>query len=351
MSSCRQRPGDLGLAVIVLLNVCLTGFAQQTPARGGRPILFSEPKSDLVSSNLNAMGGRNSLNRLDEDLKKPFDLLDSENVTESLHPRMQPQLPPPKVNSKKVRELIEKQHNWIYLDPNELDELSKKAEEMFKEDQYDASGLPKKKLSPLESFWLRMDRQQATATNDVRKSDALSTDDEKKDDNNLSGIFSRKSDDGKSGDGGLGAFKFADPASGGSYFADPSKPRDFSTYFSSPTPPTLENAEAREARMQEFKAILDPRGAAASPVKNDFFDSFARPAPVTTPSSGLFNSLGSTPASAPTFSSPFSSDSLRPAGLPGISPSASSLAPATTPVYQQRPSLPPPTLQMPRRSF
>ncbi len=356
MSSCRQCFGVLSLTVIVLWSVFPVAHAQQTAPRGGRPILFSEPRSDVVSSNLNAMGTmKNPLNRLDEDLKKPFDLLDPESVTEPMRARMQPQLPAPQVNSKKVRELIEKQkkqNNWIYLEPEEMDALSKQAEQLFGADQYDADGLPKKKLSPLENFWLRMQRQQSGATNEVRRADALTGEDDKNDKDDLRSFWSHRPNDNRSGEADNSAFKSSDSAPNTTIFSEVSKPRESSGFFSFVSPPVAEKSEAREARMQEFKQLLDPHPVVAgSPTRNDFFDSLSRPSPAPSMSpNNLFNSFGGAPASAPAYSSSFSSDPLRSSGLPN-SFSSPSLSPAPAPTYFQRPSLPPPTLQMPRRSF
>jgi hypothetical protein len=279
-------------------------------------------------------------------------------VTDPIRARMQPQLPAPQVNSKTVRELIEKQkkqNNWIYLEPEEMDELSKQAEQMFGTDQYDADGQPKKKLSPLENFWMKLQRQQSGATNEVRRSDALIGNDDKNDKNDKDGqrsFFSRGANDGRTGEADISPNKSSASTPNSTFFSEATKPRESSSFFSFASPLVAEKSEAREARMQEFKQLLDPRPAVAgSPGRSDFFDSFSRPSPApTAPASSLFNSFGVAPSSSPGYSSAFSSDSLRPSGLPN-SFSTPSLAPTPAPTYFQRPSLPPPTLQMPRRSF
>lgn len=348
MRVLRQLADAEYLAAIVLLSVCPAAFAQQSSLYGGRPILFSSPKSDAISSNLNAMAADKSpLNRMDEELKKPFSLLDPESVTDPVRARLKPQLPPPKVDSKKVRELIDRQNNWVFLDPEEMDRLSKKAEEFFGGDKYDADGLPKKKLTAMENFWLRLEKEQRSATNDLRNSSAFFASDDKEDKSALHAFAAPGNTRGDSPNAVAGSG--ASSVWNNNAFAGAAQPGETLSFFSLPTTTPAERSElreAREARMQEFKSLFSSGPATAAPARSSAFDSYAKPAATVSGGAGSWFSPPATPGG---FSSSFSSGASKPASVPSAF-STPSLTPTPLPVYQQ-PALPPPSLQMPRRSF
>ena len=61
-------------AVLVMVAI-LSAHGQQLSSGRGRPIQFSQPGSDVVSSNVNEIGANQTkLNSLNDDFKKPFEL-------------------------------------------------------------------------------------------------------------------------------------------------------------------------------------------------------------------------------------------------------------------------------------
>src|SRR5260221_9952051 len=123
----------------------------------GRSIEFSERKSDEVTTNLNQMGSRkDGLRQLEDDLGKPFQTFNPRSSLDGVFniPMRQPNAPA--IQSKRAKELIEKQKNWIFMSPEDLAGAPTEAD-ILKLREYDKDGQEKKKSSPLESF---MEKQQ-----------------------------------------------------------------------------------------------------------------------------------------------------------------------------------------------
>src|SRR6185503_9419104 len=91
-----------------------TAFAQsQTQPRRGRAIQFSEPKSEVTTTNLETeASGQTALRSLDAELKKPFEIFGSGNSLDGVLIPPVRQAPAPTLKSKKARELLEKKKDW-----------------------------------------------------------------------------------------------------------------------------------------------------------------------------------------------------------------------------------------------
>src|SRR6266436_5241183 len=132
----------------------------------GRPIEFSDRKTDAVTTNLNQMGSqKNGLRQLEDDLGKPFQTFSPKSSLDGIFtPPMRPS-GGPVIPSKRAKELIERQKNWVFMNPDDLSG-GLTEEEIFKLRKYDKDGQEKKETSALERF---MERQQADRNPSAKK--------------------------------------------------------------------------------------------------------------------------------------------------------------------------------------
>jgi len=153
----------MGLA---LAAVVLSGYWVCTVQAGGkergRPIAFSEPKSDELSTNLNQLTSkRDSLKALEEDLSKSLQTLSGKS---SLDGVPAPSARPPSgpvIPSKRVRDLLERRRNAIFLTLEDL-APAPTAEEILKVPEYGQDGMEKKKKKdPIELYYERQDTKRA----------------------------------------------------------------------------------------------------------------------------------------------------------------------------------------------
>ncbi len=139
----------------------------------GRPIEFSDRKSDEVTTNLNQMGGRkDGLRQLEDDLGKPFQTFNPNSSLDGMFTPPVRQPSAPSIPSKRAKELMERQKNWVFMSPEDLAGTPTE-EDIFKLREYDKDGQEKKKLSPLERF---MEKQQAERNRTLKKSDSKEDD-------------------------------------------------------------------------------------------------------------------------------------------------------------------------------
>src|SRR5258708_1605842 len=162
LSSCTILPA-LILGASLLFEY--PGMAQER--QRGRPIEFSDRKSNEVTTNLNQMGSRrDGLRQLEDDLGKPFQTLSPRSSLDGIFtpPIRQPSAP--NVPSKRAKELMERQKNWIFMTPEDLAGAPTEGD-IFKLREYDKDGQEKKKSSPLERF---MEKQKAERKGTLKKS-------------------------------------------------------------------------------------------------------------------------------------------------------------------------------------
>ena len=161
---------------LALATAGLSGVLVCSPRAGGqergRPIEFSRPKSTEVSTNLHQLGTkRDCLRQLQDDLLQPFGAFGPKSSLDGvLAPASAVPTPAaPPILSKRAKELQERRKNLIFMSPEDLvPGLS--PEEIFKMPQYDKNGQERKKLSPLEQYYERLDHSgDAAATQNPRK--------------------------------------------------------------------------------------------------------------------------------------------------------------------------------------
>jgi len=157
------------LALMIGGSILLAHEAKAAEKQRGRSIEFSDRKSSEVATNLNQMGSRkDGLRQLEDDLGKPFQTFNPKSSLDGVfNVPTYPQPNGPVIPSKRARELLDKQKNWIFLTPEDIGGALKE-EEIFKFRKYDKDGQEKKEATPLEKF---MEREEAERNPNSKKND------------------------------------------------------------------------------------------------------------------------------------------------------------------------------------
>lgn len=309
MNACRPRISWL-LVSVALLSPLLASAQQAAPSRRGRPVIFSDPNRDAGTTNLDHVATkRMTLQNLEDQLKRPFEIFDVADPS-----RRQVAVPPvrhlpsPKLNHKQLQALFEKDKDWAFKTPEDYQaELGLTGAEMLKIPEYNPDGSLKKKSTPMERYYERLQHPGTGATNQAGNS-----------------LFPWAKNENQRGDEIFGFEKRPATTSlleqtskrdGGNLLPDDAtKPRTMAELFGIGSADTSAATKAQEQRLEEFKKILDPRAAT----------------PPSGPSVNLFGNANPTPGLV----SP-----VRPTPLPGASASRDSLgflpAIAGTPVSAQ----------------
>jgi hypothetical protein len=141
----------------------------------GRSIIFYEPKSDEVTTNLHQLAGKkDSLKQLEEDLYKSMQTFSGSSLDGIPAPLARPPTGPV-IPSKRVREALERRKNAIFLTPEDLAPATT-AEDIFKLPEYGAAGMEQKTPTPIEKYYERMDSQHADSLKSTRSKDGGSSD-------------------------------------------------------------------------------------------------------------------------------------------------------------------------------
>jgi hypothetical protein len=349
-----------------------TALAQsQTQPRHGRAIQFSEPKSEIITTNLEPeSSGQTALRNLDAELKKPFEIFSPGNSLDGVLIPPVRQAPTPTLKSKKARELLDKKRDWWANSEAEMFGLKQSPEDIFKMPEYGPDGKEKKKPeTAVERFFDHRDRE-AVPTNSAGAypgSGALGLDEESADKERNSDREDRRSRarPGESDPDARRGTDKADAANPASVFQAQAQGRTFAEFFGfTPlnTPEKVaEKNPAREARMEEFKQLIESRSTAL-PAANAPFSSVSAWPNATTPSlPSSFSPLPASPTrdSFNSFAAPAPSSTPAFQGLQALpslpsTPAATTLAPAfappTTP-SSARPLTPAPVFELPKRKY
>ncbi len=335
----------------------VSAYAEEPGRQRGTPIIFSEPKSDTVSSNLNQLDLKISpFKGLESNLKKPFEIFDAGRSIGSFRPPSGLIAPPAApANNQRIKELIDKRAEMMLPGPDSGDpDLA--GDDPFKtsEDTLDATG--RKLKTPLDRYYNRLDRERAAFTNQVRNTDLFGN---------------NKPPDGKEQSGRpfterpfAGDLKVSARSLGrmsdnaverGGFFSENLKPKTFDDLLDGqrPNAPSERSSVVKETRLDEFKRLLN--GPAYAPSTNYYSPGL--------PVAGA-TSLPVSASPWPTWSSPSAPANPRDsftsrAGLVGALPQLQSLPsfastppslnPTPPPVLQ--PKLPPSSFSIPKRQF
>jgi len=159
------------VTTILALAGLAVGNALAADRERGRPIEFSSPKSDEVTTNLHQLTSKkDSLRQLEEDLYKP---LESFSVKGSLEGVAAP--PPrvpsaPAVQSKRVKELLERRKNWGFMSPEDMFGVPT-ADEVLKTPQIGPNADAKKELPAFERYYHRLAKKRVGPANPLQSQD------------------------------------------------------------------------------------------------------------------------------------------------------------------------------------
>jgi len=263
MSAVFSKPCPILILAGFALCAASGADAQSTVPRRGRAIEFSQPKSEAVSSNLNDMTVKKpAIRSLDANFKKPFEVFGSGSSLDGVMMPPPGRPPRPAVKSKQAREKEEKRKDWIFLAPEDYaPDLS--AEEMLHVSDLNPEEMEKKKLTPLERYYLRLEKAQSTITNAVKAGvphvagtkDDAGGDGSERDEGPLDATMKRAEHTLKGLSDGREEKPIADEKKEGS--------RSFAEFFGfvsdeKPAPQPLA-PQAQEARATDFKQLLDTR--------------------------------------------------------------------------------------------
>ncbi len=267
------------LPAALVLGMCIAAQGQQSLPQRSQKIIFSDPKGDPVSSNLNFIATQKlNLKSLEDEFKKPFSI-SGPGAAGSTAP-LPLHLPQPNLNRQQLRELFERERDWIFQSPEDY-ESDLTAEKIFKIPEYGEDGQVKQKEGAVERYYQRLDeeRNRATLSREEAESSTLFR-------NQDSFGFSASRDllelhQLKPGGNVLNRSD-AGPAAGAAFISPDEVMRrlasgnsdsllpgalmsaDLSDLLSAGKVELLPQAAAQQARMEEFRQLLEPRAGSVS---------------------------------------------------------------------------------------
>jgi hypothetical protein len=344
------------------VTLALTGLlvcsARAAERQRGRPIEFSVPRSGEVTTNLHQLTNKkDGLRQLEEDLYKP---LQSFTPKSSLEGVVAPSVRPPApsvMQNKRVKELLERRKNWVFMTPEDL-VGGPTVDEILKTPQFGADGQEKKDLPAFERYYQRLAAKRPAMNKPTQAGDDELFGAPRKS-NPQDNLASPDDSDLPSGlrESAEALKKLFEPGGNDSPFARATAHSDFSDTFGLGAN-TLSKEQLHEHQkfMDEYRSVVDPSW---------------RPPAVATPGNPLAivadtaPSAGKPPAVLPSLPSPAprrgldaQSDvinpMLGPVGLPDVNAQAlgqTRPTPAFPQVGSTRVAPATPTFTVPKRSF
>jgi hypothetical protein len=323
----------------VILSTLVSSHGQQPPPRRGQPILFSEPRADTATSNLNEIvTQKRSPKNLEQEPQKTLDIFSVGDPGANMIMPPLRQLPPPNVNSKRLKELLDKRKDRGFESPEDL-VTGLTAEEIFKVPELDRDGQEKKKTTAMERYYQRLEREHLGNTNQMKGDDLFGRQKQNDGRDDLT-FFGTEKTPGVAGNATAPILKplFGDDSLS-AFSPDMNKSGSFSESFGFANVESPATTRARETRLQDFRELLSPpvtRGAAVNP-----FNSAATAPPGVTPFG-----MDSLPGATPRGSLPTTTVGA-PLAFPGSAANRQNLTPPPPP----RMPLPPPAFELPKRKF
>ena len=154
----------LGFLTLLVLGGVTCAFAQSPDRPRGNAIIFSGPKTDTVSSNLNELRSPASpFREMESSLKKPFEMFEPGKAGANRMPIMKPiPAPQPQLKQKPMKDILNERAEAMFLEPG-LHE-GETDEDLFKttEDSYDP--YTRKPKNSLDRYYDRVDRATTNRT-------------------------------------------------------------------------------------------------------------------------------------------------------------------------------------------
>lgn len=325
----------------------------------GRPIEFSLPRSDEATTNVYQLTTKkDSLMRLEEDLYKPLESLSPKSSLDgvTVPPESAPSTPP--IQSKRLKELLERRKNWVFMSPEDL-MGAPTVEEVLKSPQFGPDGREKQELAAFERYYQRLGSKPVRAEDPLQsKSEDLfgtpaksNARDERapQDDPNLPRAVREDAKD---------LTRIVETSSSDDSFARATVHGNLHDIFGlGNNAPSKEQVQEHKKLMDDYNSILDKSWhppAIATP--QNLFSVMAADAaaPASVPAVGLPSSLSPAPQTALDVQMDVISPRLGPAGLPDVNAQAlgqtrpTSELPTAVPT---RVAPPTPNFAAPRRAF
>jgi hypothetical protein len=281
---------------------------------------------------------KGTFQNLGKEVKKPSDISESGDPGANIIAPPLRQLPPPNVNSKRLKELLDKRRDRGFETPDDL-VTGLTAEEIFKITELDPDGKDKKKATKVERYYQQLERANLGNTNQVKSDDlvGLQKSNDERDDSTSHGT---EKTPGIAANPATQTFRPLFSGDSSSMFFPDNKPRSSADGLGFGNVEAADAMRAEKTRLQNFKQLLDA-GPLAPPI-NPGNSSVPTASPGLSPAR-RFDSLPGT-SSRGSFGSPPSTIPGAPLGLPG---SHQNLTPPPPP----RQALPPPTFELPKRKF
>ena len=150
--------GRLCLSILVALALAspLVCYGQSGGRQRSRPIEFSAPRGETVTTNLHELTSpKDGLKQLEEDLYAPLQSFAPRSSLEGVVAPPPRPAPPSAIQSKRIKELLERRKNWVFMKPEDL--LSgPTVEQILKAPEYGPDGQEKKELPPMEAYYERL---------------------------------------------------------------------------------------------------------------------------------------------------------------------------------------------------
>jgi hypothetical protein len=155
----RSKQGILLSLAAVLLGSHLATSAPPEPVPKERKIELSAPPDNEVATNLNLLNTkRDGLRRLEDDLFKPLQTFAPKSSLDGMS--VPPVQTPTRsvIPNKRMKELLDRKKKWGLMAPEDF-MAEATGEEIFNLPDYDQNGIDKKKQSPVERFFDRLDNK------------------------------------------------------------------------------------------------------------------------------------------------------------------------------------------------
>ena len=341
----------------MILSGLVAGNAQTGSKERGRPIEFSLPKSDEVTTNLQQLTSKkDSLKQLEEDLYKPLQSFRPESSLDGVV------LPPPRtasatpIPSKRVKELLERRKNWVFMNPEDLVN-EPTVEDVLKTPEMGPDGQQQKESPAIERYYNRLSNKRIQTDNpfEPKSEDLFGTpskpnsrdEHSQPEDANLpSGLK----------ESAHALSKLVESVSSDGRFSRAAPEGGLSDLFGLENQPlSKEQIQEHKKFMDDYRSMVDPswHPPAVATAENLMSTFAAEPASSAgKPAVGLPSSLSSAAPTALEEQLNVTSPLLGPAGLPDVSAQALGQTRPTLPTVEPARVMPPsPSFAAPKRSF
>jgi hypothetical protein len=334
----------LGGALVCALMTGVLAAGQR-----GRPIEFSAPTNEGPATNAGQPGAKLVPDELlQQELQE--DLLGSLGIfgaKGSLNGESAGPLHPPTrlpAQNQRAKELLERHKNWAFRTPDDFNS-EQTLDEHFKFQKDDHVGLEEKAQSPLERYYESLDRKKLGGTS--RQTDSFS----EPQDNRRDDEFSSSHDPAEQDNALLQTEKrlrnlfSSDSASG--FSARGYNASIFYGLSGSSERIPVERTPSQDARMEEFKQLLEPRFPVTPPA------ALANPLNPQPGLAGPASVLGTqpNPVGSPLFGSVNAEVGTRSGGLPGMNAGSASPSSFSPVLPAEPPRVASPVLTIPKRKF